>query len=180
MIIKKYLRLVLVISLCILASDCYGKTPEQSPAYSIEAYFSPDGHVSDRIIKAIDSSSSSIDLAIFDFTAQDIKSALDRAKNRGVNIRIVADSRQAKGTHSVIQTLINEGFDIKIVHGIGRGIMHNKFAIFDKKLLITGSYNWTNNAEHFNYENAVFITDPETIKQYQKEFDKMWEVAPTL
>ena len=180
MTIKRYLRLVLVISFCVIASNCYGKTPEQSSAYSMDAYFSPDGHINDRIVKAIDSSTSSIDLAIFDFTAQDIKSALDRAENRGVKIRIVADSRQAKGVHSVIQMLINEGFDIKIVHGIGRGIMHNKFAVFDKKLLVTGSYNWTNNAEHFNYENAVFITDPNVITQYQKNFDNMWRTAPNV
>lgn len=57
--------------------------------------------------------------------------------------------------------------------------MHNKFAIFDKKLLFTGSYNWTANAERFNYENAVFISDPAIINQYQKEFDKIWNSTPT-
>ena len=174
---KRYLRLVLVVSMCILVSGCYGKASEQPSPYHIETYFSPDGHISDRIIKAIDSSTSSRDLAIFDFTAQDIKSVLDKAKSRGVTIKIVADSRQAKGKHSVIQKFVNEGFDIKIVHGIGRGIMHNKFAIFDKKLLVTGSYNWTNNAEDFNYENAVFISDPEIINQYQKEFDKIYNFS---
>ena len=52
--------------------------------------------------------------------------------------------------------------------------MHNKFAIFDNKLLVTGSYNWTNNAEHFNYENAVLISDPTIITKYQKEFEKIF------
>jgi phosphatidylserine/phosphatidylglycerophosphate/cardiolipin synthase-like enzyme len=174
---NKYLRLVLTVSLCILASGCHGKAPEQSSSYSIEAYFSPDGKIRDRIIKAIDSSSSSIDLAIFDFTSQDIKSAFERAKNKGVKVRIVADSRQAKGVHSVVQMLIDEGFDVKITHGKSRGIMHNKFAIFDKKLMVTGSYNWTENAEHFNYENAVFIIDPSVISLYQKEFDKIYNSA---
>ena len=172
---KRYLRLVLVVSMCILVSGCYGKASEQSSPYHIEAYFSPDGHVSDRIIKAIDSSNSSIDLAIFDFTAQDIKQAFERVKNRGIKIRIIADSRQAKGAHSVIQSLLDEGFNIRIRHGKGRGIMHNKFAIFDGKLMVTGSYNWTNNAEHNNYENAIFISDSETISQYQKEFDIIYE-----
>ena len=58
--------------------------------------------------------------------------------------------------------------------------MHNKFAIFDGKLMVTGSYNWTNNAEHFNYENAVFITDPNVIMQYQKDFDNIWQNAPNV
>ena len=45
------------------------------------------------------------------------------------------------------------------------------FAFFDKILLFIGSYNWTENAERFNYENAIFIFAPEVISKYQKEFN---------
>jgi len=97
-----------------------------------------------------------------------------------VKIRIIADSRQAKGANSKIPMLVQYKFNIKITHGKGRGIMHNKFAIFDGKLTVTGSYNWTNNAELYNYENAVFITDPNAIMQYQKEFNKIWDFGPVV
>ena len=171
---KKHLQLFLVVFLCFSAINCSNKVQETPNTYNTEIYFSPDGDTANRIIKAIDNSNSAIDLAIFDLTSQEIKQAFERAKNRGIKVRIIADSRQSKGEHSVVQTLIDEGFDIRIRHGKGRGIMHNKFAIFDNKLLITGSYNWTNNAEHNNYENAIFISDPETIKKYQQEFDNIW------
>lgn len=171
---KKYLRLLLIILLCLSAVGCSSKVQETSNTYHTEIYFSPDGDTASRIMKAIDNSISTIDLAIFDLTSQDIKQAFDRAKNKGVKIRIIADSRQAKGAHSVIQSLLDEGFNIRIRHGKGRGIMHNKFAIFDGKLMVTGSYNWTDSAEHYNYENAIFISDPETIKKYQQEFDNIW------
>ena len=171
---KKYIRLVLIILLCASAARCSNRVQETPNTYHTEIYFSPDGDAVSRIIKAIDSSSSTIDLAIFDLTSQDIMRAFERAKNRNVKIRIIADSRQAKGEHSVIQSLLDEGFNIRIRHGKGRGIMHNKFAIFDGKLMITGSYNWTESAEHYNYENAIFISDPETIKKYQQEFDNIW------
>lgn len=175
---KKYLQ-ICIISLCFVICGCGGYTQLKPSSHQIESYFSPEGHIQDRIVKAINTSKSSIDLAIFDFTSQEIKSAFERARGRGIKIRIIADSRQAKGIHSLIQALIDAGFNIKITHGIERGIMHNKFAIFDRKLLFTGSYNWTANAEHFNYENAVFISDSKTITQYQKEFDKLWDSAPT-
>ena len=149
-------------------------SPMPRVLYRSEAYFSPNGDVALNIIKTIDSTGSSIDLAIFDITSQDIGAALEKARKRGVSIRIIADSRQAKGSHSVVQPLIDAGFNIKIRHGKGRGIMHNKFAIFDGKLMVTGSYNWTHNAEQYNYENAIFISDPEIIKKYQREFDKIW------
>jgi phosphatidylserine/phosphatidylglycerophosphate/cardiolipin synthase-like enzyme len=58
--------------------------------------------------------------------------------------------------------------------------MHNKFAIFDGKLMVTGSYNWTASAEKYNYENAVFITDPTAIDQYQKEFNEIWSLGPRV
>jgi len=172
---KRYLQ-ILIISFCFAIVGCGGHTQAKPPSYQSEVYFSPEGHTQDRIIKEIDTSNSTIDLAIYSFTAQEIKSAFKRAKKRGVKIRIIADSTQAKGVHSVVQELIDEGFNVKIIHGKERGIMHNKFAIFDRRLLFTGSYNWTANAEHFNYENAVFLSDLGIISQYQKEFDKIWNL----
>ncbi|MEK6564224.1 MAG: phospholipase D-like domain-containing protein [Candidatus Omnitrophota bacterium] len=159
---------LLIISLAV--SGC-AVSPQKSAAHHTEVYFSPEGNIRSRIIKAIDNSRLSIDIAIFDFTSQEIKASLENAKKRGLKIRIIADSRQYKGAHSVVQLLIDSGFDVKIRRGKSRGIMHNKFAIFDKTLLFTGSYNWSDNAEFFNYENAIFISDTEVIRKYQKEFD---------
>lgn len=58
--------------------------------------------------------------------------------------------------------------------GKGKGIMHNKIGIFDKNYVITGSYNWSKNAEKFNYENALFTDEKEVIEKYIKEFEKIW------
>jgi len=85
----------------------------------------------------------------------------------------VADKVQSQGKNSEIKYLISKGIPVKIRIGKGRGIMHNKFAVIDEKEVITGSYNWTNNAEENNYENAVFITDPEIVKQFSSEFDRL-------
>lgn len=169
--LKKTHFLSLCLLLISLAVPGCAVSPQKSPTRNTEAYFSPEGNIRNRIIKAIDNSRSSIDIAIFDFTSQEVKASLEQAKKRGVKIRIIADSRQYKGAYSVIQSLIDSGFDVKITRGKSRGIMHNKFAIFDKILLFTGSYNWSDNAEFFNYENAIFISDLEAIGKYQKEFD---------
>ena len=167
--------LVFAIGLGVGIALTYHPAPTIPPAlYKTETYFSPNGGVASNIIKAINSTKASIDLAIFDLTSNEIASSLERAQKRGVKIRIIADSRQAKGHNSMIPALADDQLSLKITHGEGRGIMHNKFAIFDGKLMITGSYNWTNNAERFNYENAIFITDPNVIGQYQKEFDSIW------
>ena len=173
--------LVFVLGIGLGITLTYHPTPPVPPAlYKAETYFSPNGGVAANIIRAINNTKSSIDLAIFDLTYNDIASSLERAQKRGVKIQIIADSRQAKGDYSKIPILANDQISIKITHGEGRGIMHNKFAIFDGKIMITGSYNWTNNAERFNYENAIFITDPNVITQYQKDFDSIWQNAPDV
>ena len=178
---KKLLTFIMIfaIGIGLGVAVTYHPAPTIPPAlYKSETYFSPNGGVGSHIVKAINDSKISIDLAIFDLTSQDIQSALEKAKNRGVKIRIIADSRQAKGRNSLIPVLANDQLNLKITHGEGRGIMHNKFAIFDGKLMVTGSYNWTNNAERFNYENAIFITDPNVIRQYRRYFDNIWRTAP--
>ena len=172
---------VFVLGLGLGAAFTYHPTPTIPPAlYKSETYFSPNGGAASSIIKAINNTKSYIDLAIYDLTSSDITSSLERAQKRGLKIRIIADSRQAKGRNSMVPTLTNDQLSLKITHGEGRGIMHNKFAIFDGKLMVTGSYNWTNNAERFNYENAIFITDPNVIRQYRKEFDSIWKIAPDV
>lgn len=53
--------------------------------------------------------------------------------------------------------------------------MHNKFAIIDSVVLVTGSFNWTSQAVSGNQENLIVIENPLFIKEYQEEYDKLWE-----
>jgi phosphatidylserine/phosphatidylglycerophosphate/cardiolipin synthase-like enzyme len=59
--------------------------------------------------------------------------------------------------------------------------MHNKFAIVDSELLITGSYNWTVGANTKNDENVMIVDCPYVVEIYQEQFDKLWEqFSPAL
>jgi phosphatidylserine/phosphatidylglycerophosphate/cardiolipin synthase-like enzyme len=40
--------------------------------------------------------------------------------------------------------------------------MHRKFALFDRRILGTGSYDWTRSAEAFNQE-SLLVTDDERL-----------------
>ena len=55
--------------------------------------------------------------------------------------------------------------------------MHNKIVIVDDKKVITGSYNFTNDAENKNYENVIISDIPEFVADYVKEFDKLWAMS---
>ena len=157
----------------IILFGCTITVSAQSASSESHAYFSPNGGIRDKIIARINLTKKSINLAIYSFTSGDIANALESAKNRGVKISIIADKSQSTGKSSEINYLISKGFNVKILKGKGRGIMHNKFAVFDDKEVVTGSYNWTDNAEYNNYENAIFIMDSSIINAYKLEFNKL-------
>jgi phosphatidylserine/phosphatidylglycerophosphate/cardiolipin synthase-like enzyme len=53
--------------------------------------------------------------------------------------------------------------------------MHNKFAVIDNKVLITGSFNWTATAQEKNQENLLIIKDTSLIKDFSARFEMLWE-----
>lgn len=50
--------------------------------------------------------------------------------------------------------------------------MHNKFCVVDNKLVITGSYNWTHNA-NTNDENITILNDQTNTALYTHEFRRI-------
>jgi hypothetical protein len=140
------------------------------------ALFSPNGGVRERIITEIEKAQSTLDIAIYSFTADEIRDALIRARNRGVQVRILADTGQAdnQGQGGEIPTLQSLGFNVKLLAGLQNGIMHDKYMIIDGRLLVTGSYNWSVSAESYNFENAVFIQGSALVQAYIEEFNRMW------
>ena len=139
-----------------------------------DVLFSPRVSIKEVIIRTISSSEETIDVTAFTFTSGDIAEALYNAQERGVKIRLVIDHGQDKRRYPVLEFLKEEGFDLQFLKGNIGGSMNNTFAIFDDKLLVTGSYNWTEYSEKFNYENAIFIDDLDVIGKYKKEFDSLY------
>ena len=53
-------------------------------------------------------------------------------------------------------------------------LMHNKFIIIDKKLVGTGSWNYTDSGTYDNIQNLIFIKNHSLANIYTKEFETMW------
>ena len=119
---------------------------------------------------------------MYSFTYEPIAEAIIRAKNRGVKIRILMDKGQSQSRYSKYKSFLDN--DIAVIQDRHSGIMHNKIAVIDGKVLFTGSYNWSKSAEERNEENLLeFIDDEEIkgeieeeiIKIYQERLDYLWE-----
>jgi phosphatidylserine/phosphatidylglycerophosphate/cardiolipin synthase-like enzyme len=169
--------------------DAHGHTPPLAPApqdseepisfngasFPRES-FTPRGTAA-KIAAAIDASRESVDLANFSFTNSEIIDALKRAKDRGIKIRLIFDSEQFKFLRDMGE-MATLGFDVRISGGRApRGVMHNKFGVFDGRLVETGSFNWTMNGELNNYENAAFLDAPDDAEDYAAYFERIWGQA---
>lgn len=139
---------------------------------SVEVYFSPKGGCTDAIVKQISKAVSTIDIAMYSFSSRPISSELLKAKDKGVKVRMLFDKGQQTQQYSGSRYLAKNGVSVK--YDMGSGLMHNKFAVIDGKILVTGSFNWTQSAERKNRENLLILDDTALIKKYQAEFEKVW------
>ena len=139
-----------------------------------DVLFSPRGNITETIIGSINSAEHTIDIAVFILTSGDIAEALLEAKGRGVNIRILLDVKQGSKRHPILEFLKEEQFNLQYLKGNLGGFMHNTFAIFDKKLIITGSYNWTEYSEKYNYENVIVSDEQNVVNRFNVEFEKLF------
>ena len=137
-----------------------------------EVYFSLYDNPQKAIIKNINQAQAFINIAMYVFTDKEIAFPLIDAQKRGVKVRVYLDKDQVGYEYSQSRFLVQKGIKTRI--SSNKYIMHNKFAIIDNRILLTGSYNWTFSANNRNDENLMSIGDPEVIARYQNQFEKIW------
>ncbi len=139
--------------------------------------FSPEGGVEDLLVDALGRARGSIDMAIFSLYSQRVADALIAAKNRGVAVRVVSDVSQSRRSAPVL-SLVNAGVPLRLSAGRGgTGVLHHKFVVVDGAFLMTGSYNFSQNAELYNFENDLFTTAPGEAFAYTAELSSVWAQA---
>lgn len=133
-----------------------------------EAYFN---NIADQIINDLDEARVSIHVCIAWFTNQRIADKLIEKHHEGLDVKIVSfdDHINAKFGVNI------EGIPHKRIKGTRGGTMHNKFCVIDNQKVITGSYNWSENAEKKNDENAALMYDDKCASDYTLEFKRLFE-----
>lgn len=132
-----------------------------------------------EILNNINQAKESIDIAIYGYSRTPaIERALESAIKRGVKIRLVYDTDLSGGNiypdTEIIKNLIPDHKSDKDSNEF-KNIMHNKFYIFDNRILITGSANLSHtDMSGFNSNSMVVIDSPEIAKIYKNEFENMF------
>ena len=146
------------------------ETKKAEPA--AEVYFSPGPACVDRLVGLFAGLQHKADLCVFTITDDRVSRAVLAAHRRGVRIRSVSDDWKANDLGSDIDQLERAGIPVALDSSPAH--MHNKFAIFDGRLVATGSYNWTRSAAEENQENLVVTNHPQLLRRFQQEFERLW------
>ncbi|XP_011807555.1 PREDICTED: mitochondrial cardiolipin hydrolase [Colobus angolensis palliatus] len=126
-----------------------------------------------RLLRALLAARASLELCLFAFSSPQLGRAVQLLHQRGVRVRVVTDCDYMALNGSQIGLLRKAGIQVR--HDQDLGYMHHKFAIVDRRVLITGSLNWTTQAIQNNRENVLIMEDDEYVRLFLEEFERIWE-----
>ncbi len=156
---KRVLPALLV--LAALAGGCNFKT---GPLPPIVVYFSPKGGATEAVVQALDAAKNTVFVQAYSFTSKEIAEALLHAHKRGVVIHVILDKSILTDHYSEADFLAHAGMSVLIDEK--HQIAHNKIMIIDGETVITGSFNFTRQAEEHNAENLLVIHDRGLAERY--------------
>lgn len=126
--------------------------------------------IQNKILAALDSAKVSIRVIMAWFTNDTLFNKLVEKHNEGVDVEISIYDDGVNKKHGVDITQLPHK---KIKRGQRGGLMHDKFCVIDNQIVVTGSYNWTDNAEFRNDENITVEHDPEQATRFSIEYRRL-------
>lgn len=125
------------------------------------------------VLGAINGAQKQILMASYSFTSKPIAAALVEAKQRGVDVRVLADKESNMNQYSGLTYMANKGVPVRLNDRYA--IMHNKYIVVDGQDVETGSFNYTQAAASKNAENALLLRGvPDLAGSYIADFRKLW------
>jgi phosphatidylserine/phosphatidylglycerophosphate/cardiolipin synthase-like enzyme len=128
-----------------------------------------EGDIAHAVVKYVDATQQTLDVCCFELNNQIITDAIVRAVKRGVKVRFVTETDYLGD--SGVAALRNVG--VVAVDDQRSPLMHNKFMVFDKKAIWTGSMNFTENCAYHNDNNGVYIEDAKLAENYTTKMNWM-------
>jgi len=150
---------------------------------NLEVYFSPSDQTTSKILEVINDVDYTLEFGLLSFTRNDLGQAvIDVHNSFGTNVRGIIEDVNTTG--SEFATLIAAGVNVKSHMGITYAF-HHKYAIADADVtasnptVLTGSHNWSSNAENNSDENTLVIHDATIANIYLQEFTERFNELGT-
>ena len=147
-------------------------------AANIETGFSPEGTALQLVLKTITTAQQEIRLMGYSFTSPDVAGALVRARQRGVDVKVVLDHKantgeRNKASRAAMNLLVSAGIPVRTVDAYK--ILHDKVIIADGRNTEVGSFNFSRAADRANSENVLVVwDDPAVAGRYLQHWSSRW------
>jgi hypothetical protein len=101
---------------------------------------------------------------------------------RGVGVRVILD--RDRKTDPYLSTIINkpakeflESAGVPVRSDAEDVLMHSKFVVIDRKLVVIGSHNWSAGSYEEFDDVSLAISSPDLARDLQIRFDELWDAA---
>lgn len=194
---KQYFKIILYVLVIILF--CHPAIAKDFENGKIEIFISMNEDLSsnkfvleEEIVRFIDESVSSLDIAVQELRSEKIhdqnpiKEAILRAAERDVKVRMIVEASYLKPNSDTLDTFAEflNTENITISADQNSKIFHNKFIVRDNgkatAAILSGSTNFTDTGTRRNYNHIIIIhfegerkTYFEILDRYQDEFDEL-------
>lgn len=126
-----------------------------------------------RLIELLEMATSSLDVCMYFITSQELSETIVRVHRKGVSVRIIADAAMADGSGTQIPIFRKHGVPVRMKKT--SFLMHHKFLVINKAILISGSCNWTSQAFAGNWDNIIVTSAPALVVPFSQHFSQLWE-----
>lgn len=129
-------------------------------------------------------------IAIQHFLNPGIGKALVKATKRGVDVRVLMDDDvvtnkgEVQGAMEFLKGLKSQAPRLKVRYietnhlaGGNGQMMHNKFAIFNGRRILSGAGQYTTAGMQNNWENFGLTAVPELTHQYELYYKELWDMS---
>ncbi|MEB3237746.1 MAG: phospholipase D-like domain-containing protein [Candidatus Sericytochromatia bacterium] len=153
-------------------SSIGGDGPFHVGSAEVSLYFSPKGGGRDAVVEELRKARKSIHFMTFSLTDKEIGETLVQKSKRGVEVSGVFDRWLAAGQYSLYAPFRMSG--MSVVKDGNEALMHHKVILVDGQTIISGSYNYSKNAENANNESFLIIKgDLGLAQRYEREFRRL-------
>ncbi len=128
-----------------------------------DVYFCPKDDCGKLVETHVMSANLSAYCAFYDLNLRNIIDALAK-RSKTIDVKLVMENSSYKGQV--------KGDGVRL--DSNAKLMHNKFCIIDKSIVITGSFNPTDNDNNNNNNNVVVIYSSILANNYEDEFNELW------
>jgi phosphatidylserine/phosphatidylglycerophosphate/cardiolipin synthase-like enzyme len=144
----------------------------------IQVLFSAEDGALSNLIALVNDAQVSIRFLAFSFTDYPLAQAMIARAQAGVDVQGVFETFGSTSPSSELKTFWCAGLPVR--QDGNSGFLHDKIIIVDNSIVVTGSLNFSSNADEQNEENVMIVDNPEIAALYLQEYQKNWDQAMSL